>query len=63
MWANDDWRGSLLPGSGPREHLADYIWRLHYSGVYYGLQIQSISLAPSKGVRHRDACLEVLATV
>ncbi|TKD61224.1 DUF72 domain-containing protein [Cobetia marina] len=24
MWANDDWRGSLLPGSGPREHLADY---------------------------------------
>lgn len=24
MWANDDWRGSLLPASGPREHLADY---------------------------------------
>ena len=45
-----------------REHLADHIWRLHHSGVCYGLQIQSISLAPSKGVRHRDACLEVLAT-
>ena len=45
-----------------REHLADRIWRLHHSGACYGLQIEAISLAPSKGVRHRDACLEVLAT-
>ena len=27
-----------------------------------GLQIEAIGLAPSKGVRHRDACLEALAT-
>ncbi|AII49223.1 hypothetical protein KR52_08710 [Synechococcus sp. KORDI-52] len=46
-----------------REHLADRIWRLHHSGACYGLQIQSFNLAPSKGVRHRDACLEALATV
>ena len=57
----------LAPASGvprevAREHLADRIWRLHHSGACYGLQIQSISLAPSKGVRHRDACLEALAT-
>ena len=45
-----------------REHLADRIWRLHHSGVCYGLRIRAINLAPSKGVRHRDACLEALAT-
>ena len=45
-----------------REHLADRIWRLHHGGACYGLQIQGLSLAPSKGVRHRDACLEALAT-
>ena len=45
-----------------REHLADRIWRLHHSGACFGLQFQAISLAPSKGVRHRDACLEALAT-
>ena len=45
-----------------REHLADRIWRLHHSGACYGLKIHAISLAPSKGVRHRDACLEALAT-
>ena len=45
-----------------REHLADRIWRLHHSGACYGLRIRAISLAPSKGVRHRDACLEALAT-
>ena len=45
-----------------REHLADRIWRLHHGGACYGLQIQGLTLAPSKGVRHRDACLEALAT-
>lgn len=45
-----------------REHLADRIWRLHHGGACYGLQIQALTLAPSKGVRHRDACLEALAT-
>ena len=45
-----------------REHLADRIWRLHHRGACYGLQIQGLTLAPSKGVRHRDACLEALAT-
>ena len=44
------------------EHLADRIWRLHHNGACYGLQIQAITLAPSKGLRHRDACLEALAT-
>ena len=58
----------LAPASGvpldeAREHLADRIWRLHHSGACYGLQIQTLSLAPSKGVHHRDACLEALATV
>ena len=57
----------LNPASGvelevAREHLADRIWRLHHSGACYGLKIQAISLAPSKGVSHRDACLEALAT-
>ena len=57
----------LAPAQGvalevAREHLADRIWRLHHSGVCYGLKIQAISLAPSKGVSHRDACLEALAT-
>ena len=45
-----------------REYLADRIWRLHHSGACYGLRIRAISLAPSKGVHHRDACLEALAT-
>ncbi len=45
-----------------REHLADRIWRFHHTGACYGLQIQAVALAPSKGVRHRDACLEALAT-
>ena len=45
-----------------REHLADRIWRLHHGGACYGLQIQGLTLAPSKGVRHRNACLEALAT-
>ena len=45
-----------------REHLADRIWRLHHSGACYGPWIRAISLAPSKWVRHRDACLEALAT-
>ena len=57
----------LAPASGvpldeAREHLADRIWRLHHNGACYGLQIQAITLAPSKGLRHRDACLEALAT-
>ena len=57
----------LAPASGlelevAREHLADRIWRLHHSEACYGLKIQAISLAPSKGVSHRDACLEALAT-
>ena len=45
-----------------REHLADRIWCLHHSGACYGLQIQAVTLAPSTGVRHRNACLEALAT-
>jgi hypothetical protein len=45
-----------------REHLADRIWRPHHGGACYGLQIQVLTLAPLKGVRHRDACLEGLAT-
>ena len=57
----------LAPASGvalelAREYLADRIWRLHHSGACYGLQIQAITLAPSKGLRQRDACLEALAT-
>ena len=51
-----------VPLDAAREHLADRIWRLHHSDACYGLQIQSVSLAPSKGLRHRDACLEALAT-
>ena len=51
-----------VPLDAAREHLADRIWRLHHSEACYGLKIQAISLAPSKGVSHRDACLEALAT-
>jgi len=52
-----------IPLDEAREHLADRIWRLHQIDGCYGLEILGFTLAPSKGVRHRDACLEALATV
>ena len=53
------------PGIDPeqaREHLADRIWLLHQRGERYGLQIQGRIVSPGQGLRHRDACLEALAT-
>lgn len=51
-----------VPTEQALEHLADRIWRLHHRGECYGLRLASINLAAAKGVRHRDACLEALAT-
>lgn len=57
----------LEPASGidherAREHLADRICQLHQRGEFYGLHLQAKKIAPGRGLRHRDACLEALAT-
>ena len=60
-----DWILQPAPGIDPeqaREHLADLIWLLHQRGERYGLQIQDRIVSPGQGLRHRDACLEALAT-
>lgn len=51
-----------VPTERALEHLADRIWRLHQRDESYGLRCGSITLVAAKGVRHRDACLEALAT-
>ena len=60
-----DWILQPAPGIAleqAREHLADRIWLLHQRGERYGLQIQDRIVSPGQGLRHRDACLEALAT-
>jgi uncharacterized protein (DUF58 family) len=44
------------------EHLADRIWTLQKRGERYGLHLPSTSLPPMRGLQHRNACLEALAT-
>ena len=44
------------------EHLAQRVMQLHQQGVRYGLRLRGISLAPGLGLRHRNACLQALAT-
>ena len=43
------------------EHLAERIWQLHHRGECYGLQLRGRTLDPASGLRHRDACLALLA--
>ena len=52
---------SGLPLEAALEHLAERIWQLHHQGASYGLKLPGCSIAPARGVRHRDACLELLA--
>ena len=57
----------LVPASGipldqSLEHLANRVMQLHQQGVCYGLSLQDKSLAPGFGLRHRNDCLEALAT-
>ena len=56
----------LAPAAGvPREaalqHLAERIWQLHHRGERYGLCVSGRTVAPATGLRHRDACLALLA--
>lgn len=62
---NQEWM--LEPASGipldqALEHLTHRVLQLHQSGVRYGLRLRSKALAPDLGLRHRNACLEALAT-
>ena len=50
-----------LPLEAALEYLAERIWQLHHQGASYGLTLPGCSIAPARGVRHRDACLELLA--
>ena len=51
-----------VPQEQAREYLTDRIWTLQQRGERYGLRLQSTSLSPGRGVQHRNACLEALAT-
>ena len=50
-----------LPWDEALEHLAERIWQLHHRGERYGLKLRGRTLAPASGIRHRDACLALLA--
>ena len=63
----DDVERILEPAAGvpieqAREHLADRIWTLQQRGERYGLRLQSKTLSPGRGLQHRNACLEAIAT-
>ena len=53
---------SGIPMDQALEHLAKRVIQLHQQGVRYGLRLRGKSLAPGMGLRHRNACLEALAT-
>tara|TARA_Y100001978_G_scaffold39857_1_gene35440 strand:+ start:21 stop:878 length:858 start_codon:yes stop_codon:yes gene_type:complete len=53
---------SGLPLDRAVEHLAQRVMQLHQQGVRYGLHLRGKTLAPDQGLRHRNACLEALAT-
>jgi len=53
---------SGLPLDQAVEHLAHRVMQLHQQGVRYGLHLRGTTLAPDLGLRHRNACLEALAT-
>ena len=62
---NQEWM--LEPAAGipldrAVEHLAQRVMQLHQQGVRYGLHLRGRTLAPDLGLRHRNACLEALAT-
>ncbi len=43
------------------EHLSERIWSWHGRGLSYGLELNGQSVAPGRGVLHRDQCLTALA--
>ena len=53
---------SGIPLDRAVEHLAQRVMQLHQQGVRYGLRLRGKTLAPGLGLRHRNACLEALAT-
>lgn len=53
---------AAIPLDRAVEHLADRVLQLHQRGIRYGLRLHGRTLAPGHGVKHRDACLEALAT-
>ena len=52
---------AAVPWDQALEHLADRIWQLHHHGEGYGLQLPGLTIEPSRGAAHRDACLAALA--
>ena len=63
--SNQEWMlepASGLPLDRAVEHLAQRVMQLHQQGVRYGLHLRGKTLAPDLGLRHRNACLEALAT-
>ena len=44
------------------EHLSERIWQLHHRGERYGLTLGGRTIEPGSGVKHRNRCLELLAT-
>ena len=62
---NQEWMLELAPGiplDRAVEHLAQRVMQLHQQGVRYGLHLRGKTLGPDLGLRHRNACLEALAT-
>ena len=53
---------SSIPLDQALEHLAQRVMQLHQQGVRYGLRLRGKTLAPGLGLRHRNTCLEALAT-
>ncbi len=43
------------------EHLSERIWSWHGRGLSYGLVLNGQTIAPGRGVAHRDQCLAALA--
>ena len=53
---------SGIPLDQALEHLTQRVLQLHQLGVRYGLRLRGKTVAPGLGLRHRNACLEALAT-
>ena len=63
--SNQEWMLEPSPGiplDRALEHLTQRVMQLHQQGVRYGLRLRGRTLAPDLGLRHRNACLEALAT-
>ncbi|WP_216906696.1 hypothetical protein [Synechococcus sp. CCY 0621] len=50
-----------VPLEAALEHLSERIWSWHGRGLSYGLVLNGQTVAPGRGVLHRDRCLAALA--